>query len=123
MRGLFVLIFLVGCGEDHHDDGVHADGPTIMTVAWTHAAGCVAGTAGDVTIVVTAIDPNDPQTDLTVAGTVSGCTGSIDAFSSTVNCPNAAAANGSLSVSDPEPHTAMATFTIMPCMDGSVSPE
>lgn len=123
MRRLLVLsvAFFLGC-DDSHVEGP-GDGPSIVSVTWEHAAGCVQNTAGTVTITVTAVDPNDATASLIVAGSVTDCTGNVAAFTSMVTCPNAAAVTGQVQVSDPEPHTDSAFFTIEPCVNGMVMPE
>jgi hypothetical protein len=115
--GLGILLALsLGCGGDEHEEG--HDAPEIQMVAWAHATGCVAGTISDVTITVTAADPNTPLQNLSYSGTVTGCVGEITAAVSTVSCPQAASYLGTVTVSDEEAHNDMLSFTIDVCVDG-----
>jgi hypothetical protein len=109
-------LLLAGCGDGHEEDG--HDSPSITTVAWAHTAPCVSGTASDVVVTITAVDPNTPLQDLTYSGSVSGCTGTITAAVSTVNCPQALPYQATVTVADEEVHTDTLDFTIEVCVDG-----
>jgi len=71
-----------------------------------------------VTISATDAD-NDP---LTYSGSVSFCTGSLNAAVSSVNCPNTGFYTGNVTVQDPDGNADQASFTIGPCQSGSVTP-
>ncbi|MFQ5703980.1 MAG: hypothetical protein ACE5HT_08155 [Gemmatimonadales bacterium] len=95
--------------------------PVISMVEWMHASGCTANTATDVTIITTVTDADTPAGNLTFTGGVSNCTGSINAATATVNCPEAASYSGNVTVTDPENNSASKSFTMSPCQDGSAS--
>jgi hypothetical protein len=100
----------------------HDESPTIAEVAWTHASGCEEGTATDVTVTVSAVDHHTSIDDLIFFGSVDGCTGSLDMPTSMVNCPNDGPTDGTVAVLNEFSLTAEASFTIEPCVAGSVSP-
>jgi hypothetical protein len=93
--------------------------PTITGVAWTHAAGCAAGVRGNVTVTVTATDTDTPANSLTFAGSAAGCMGTISGAMSTLSCPEAAPYPTTVTVTDPEGHSAMLAFTIPVCANGT----
>ncbi len=117
--GLCLLAFACGGDDDDHDHSM--DSPTITEVSWAHAQPCNAGTRSDVTITVTATDPDTAASALTYSGSVEGCTGDITAQTSTVSCPQAAPYNGSVTVSDPDGHNASKSFQIAVCADGQTN--
>lgn len=118
------LGLVVGCGEEgHHDEGGHDDGPEIVSVTWSHAPGCVAGTPADVTIEIDAVDPNTPISELSYVGMAPDCTGTIDAASATINCPQADPVSVSVTVADEEVHTDTLDFVINACEDGEAAHE
>ncbi len=111
----FASFLLLGCGG-HEEDG--HDAPSITAVTWAHAPGCVAGVASDVTVTITAVDPNTPLQNLTYSGSVTGCTGSITGAVSTINCPQVMAYPGTVTVADEEAHNDMMAISIDVCIDG-----
>jgi hypothetical protein len=112
----FASLLLMACGG-HEETG--EDAPTITGVTWVHVTGCVPGTPNDITVTVTAVDPNTPVQSLSYSGSASGCTGQITGATSTINCPEALPYQATVTVSDEEAHNDMMAFTIMPCADGS----
>jgi len=101
---------LVGCGEDG-GSGV----PKVTRVSWAPFGLCEQGWASPY-----AINVNATGSDLTYNGSVGGCTGEIDAFTVTVFCPNVAAHDGVVTVTDgngveSEPFE----FRILVCESGS----
>lgn len=115
-------------GEDAGpgDAGTDAGGgggaaPVIMEVSWEAAEGCTNFTASDVDITVTVSDSDTPAGMLTFSGSAAGCTGAIDAATSTINCPNAAPYPSSVTVTDPEGNSDTASFTFGQCDTGSTT--
>jgi hypothetical protein len=97
--------------------------PQITMVAWAPAGSCSPGVQSDYTVTVTATDPDSPAGDLMYDGSVSGCSGQVDAATSTVRCPNAASYGGSVVVEDGDGNVSIpVSFTIDVCEAGSVSP-
>jgi hypothetical protein len=126
MRFIIALVLggalaLVGCGSDSDSgsNGGNGADPEITDVAWTAAAACSQGVSSDVEIVVTASDPDSNPADLVYRGDVSGCTGAIDAATSTINCPNVLPYPGTVVVTDPEGHDSTVTFRVPVCASGS----
>ena len=116
------LVLAVGCGDD---DGGGSDGggggmpPTITMVTWMPEGGCTAGTASDFTVTTTATDPDTAAAMLTFSGMISGCSGSVNAATATITCPNAAPYPGTVRVADPEGNFDTQAVTIDICMAGS----
>ena len=116
------LAFVPACGggDDDGSDGDPAgEAPVISEVTWTFAEGCAANEASEVVIAITATDAETAAADLEFSGSVTGCTGSIDANPATLTCPNAATYNGTVTVTDMDGDSDMQGVTIMPCTDGS----
>jgi len=114
---------LVGCGDDG-DSGGGGGGtgstPTITMVAWEDAADCVRNAPSDVVITVTATDGDTDAADLIYNGSVSGCTGEIDAAVSTINCPNVSDYPGRVTVSDPDGNNStQVSFPVPVCASGN----
>ena len=90
---------LSSCGSD---DGSGSggngggDGPTITMVAWEATPDCTMGVSSDFIVSVTATGSGS----LIYSGSVSGCTGAIDAAVSTINCPNFAPYPGTVRVAN-----------------------
>ena len=103
------------------DAGSTSEPPTITMVAWTAVSGCAAGTASDVTITVTVTDPDTAAGSLTFSGSATGCTGTISAATSTVNCPNLAPYPSTVTVMDPDGNSDTESFTFGICETGSAS--
>jgi len=78
----------LGCGDS-------VGGVSVLTVRSSPVGECQPGTASEYEVVVSA-----SGSDLTYRGSVSGCTGSLDAATSIVDCPNAAAYSGTVIVTD-----------------------
>ncbi len=133
-----MALFTLGCSDSSGDDGGTAGAPgtgggtstggaggggggttggapVINSVTWTPASGCMAMTAGDFTIAVDATDPDGDT--LSYSGMVTGCTGSIDSASATLNCPNFSPYPGSVTVSDGTNDTSL-QFMLEPCAPG-----
>jgi len=104
-----------GGGGDTDGGGGGGESPVISRVEWDSGGGCSAGTRGDVAITVTATDADTPAGDLTFSGSVGGCTGTIDAATTTLSCPHAAPYSGSVTVTDPEANSDTANFSFGPC--------
>ena len=105
MRFIVALVFggaltVVGCGSDSGgaagSGGSGADGPTITMIAWETTADCSMGVSSDFIVTVTATGSGS----LTYSGSVTGCTGAIDAAVSTINCPNFAPYQGTAVVTN-----------------------
>ena len=118
------LAFACGGGDD---DGGDADGgggdgesPVISEVTWTFAQPCTANETSDVVIEITVEDADTDAGDLTFSGSLTGCTGMINANPATISCPNAATYNGTVTATDPEGNFDMQSITVVPCTDGSV---
>jgi len=95
----------------------------ITMVAWAPDGACTPGTASDFTVTVTATDADSNPIDFVYAGSVTGCSGSLDAMRSTINCPNAAPYGGSVVVTDGDKNaSAEVSFTIGVCETSSVTP-
>ena len=98
--GLGGALALVGCGSDSGgaagSGGSGADGPTVTMIAWEATADCSMGVSSDFTVTVTATGSGS----LTYSGSVTGCTGAIDAAVSTINCPNFAPYQGTAVVTN-----------------------
>jgi hypothetical protein len=120
MRLALAFTFVVAsCGGDDDGGGGGGAKPVIVKVAWTKAAGCVAGTRSSYNITTTASDADTPEIMLTYTGTLSSCTPSPwQSASASVSCPNLSSYSGSMTVKDPEGNTATKTFTVSPCLDG-----
>jgi hypothetical protein len=115
---------LTGCGSDGGSSGGGGSNggnaaPEIMDVAWAEAQGCMTGVRSDVEITVTASDSDGNDAELTYSGSVTSCTGTINASVSTVSCPNAAPYQGTVTVSDPGGRSSSATFPVPVCASGS----
>ncbi|MGB3051025.1 MAG: hypothetical protein WBB42_08495 [Polyangiales bacterium] len=122
MRFVIALVLggalaLSGCDSDGGSEGGAA--PVITKVEWSTPSGCVDGTVSDYTVTVTAdSDAMDPVYN----GSVTGCTGDIDAMISVIKCPNAADYVGSVVVSDGNGSDSV-SFTIGVCDEtGSFTP-
>ena len=93
--------------------------PVISAVTWTPAAGCRVGVSGKFTIVVTVTDADTPAASLTVSGSVASCFPAIVQNPAEVTCPNVQPYPGTVTVSDPQHHTATQFFTVLPCTAGT----
>jgi hypothetical protein len=130
MRSVAALIcggalVLTGCGSDG-DAGGGGGGsgsePTITMVAWEAAANCTTSQTSDVIVTVTATDPDTDAADLIYRGSVSGCSGPINAARSTISCPNVSPYPGNATVSDPDGNDSTpVAFTVPICASGSES--
>ena len=105
MRFIVALVLggtlaVAGCGSDSGgaagSGGSGADGPTITMIAWETTADCSMGVSSDFIVTVTATGSGS----LIYSGSVSGCTGAIDAAVSTINCPNFAPYPGTVRVAN-----------------------
>jgi hypothetical protein len=100
--------------------GVNGASPVITDVSWEAAPDCVSGESSNVTITVTATDPDTSAGNLTYNGSVSGCTGAIDAAVSGINCPNVAPYPGAVIVSDSDGNDSTpVSFTVGVCTSDS----
>jgi hypothetical protein len=90
-----------------------------VNVAWTKDTDCTRAVSSDVEIVVTVSDPDSNPADLVYSGSVSGCTGAIDAAISTINCLNVSPYPGTVMVTDPEGNDTTVTFEVPVCTSGS----
>ena len=110
-----------GAGGEGGAGGAQA--PRITMVAWATDTPCPNPDpntdATDYTVTVTAED--DTPGELTYAGSVTGCTGAINAAVSTINCPNAAPYGGGVTVTDPQGNDDAVTFNIGVCSDDSIT--
>lgn len=122
------LAGLAGCGDDGGDDGDDMGtpdsggggaAPELTEVSWTHAGGCAQGVAGDVTVSMTVTDDDTDAADLTYSGTISGCSGQVNANPATITCPNVAPYTGTVAVRDPEGNQDFQEITIDICADGT----
>lgn len=107
---LGVVLAASGCGDDSgtagSGGGAGSGGsggdagvaPTITMVAWETTPTCSG--ASDYTVTVSVTDPDTNARDLVFSGSVGGCTGSLDAAVSTINCPNVAPYPGTVMVTD-----------------------
>jgi hypothetical protein len=94
--------------------------PTITMLAWQASPVCLQSEQSEVVVTVTATDPDTDVAALTYRGSVSGCTGAIDAAVSTVGCPNVAPYPGTVMVSDPDGNDSTpVSFRIGVCESGS----
>ena len=94
-------------------------GPTINSISWAAAAGCMMGTGGDYDITVDVTDPDNDASEITLSGMLIGCTGEVDAPMVTLVCPNAAPYTGTITATDPDGNEDDLEITIEPCVDGS----
>ncbi len=132
-----LIALATGCGDDDTGGGTTVDSGTTATggdsgsgggtgdetlsisrVAWDSGSGCSNGTSSDVTITVTLAGGG--TTSPTVSGTVTGCTGSLNALETTVNCPHVATYNGTVTVTAGAA-TDTAQFSFGPCESDSLS--
>jgi hypothetical protein len=113
-----------GTGGEGGTGGMNGtERPQITMVAWAPVGSCNPGVQSDYTVTVTATDPDSLPGDLVYDGSVSGCTGQIDAATSTIRCPNAAPYSGSAVVEDGDGNVSVpVNFTIGVCETGSVTP-
>jgi hypothetical protein len=127
MMAASLLVFAVSCGDDDDggtpDAGGGPDGsgspvPNITRVAWAPAGTCNSGVAGNYTINITAVDADTSADQLVFSGMVQSCTPAITSKSQTINCPNAATYQGSVTVKDPQNNMDTQTFSISPCGTG-----
>ena len=91
------LVVLSGCSGDDDDNNPmtgSGDPPSISRVAWAQEAGCTPGTPSEVTITVTALDPDGDISNLSYSGSISNCSGPINGPVSTVICPQLAQYSG-----------------------------
>lgn len=110
---------LPGDSSDGGSTGSSVPGPPEITmITWTQAEGCVMSTVSDVTVVVTAVDPDNAESELTFSGMPIGCTGNIDMAESVIQCPQVATYMATVTVEDPDGGTDSLDIAIMPCMDG-----
>lgn len=146
--GLASVLMLGGCGDD---DGVPGTGgsagtggsdgggggsagqggtagtsgsaaPAITRVDWAPVGDCSSGVRTDYTVTVSATDSDSAASELIYSGSVSGCTGQIDAETSTLSCPNVAPYGGMASVQDADGNrSASVEFTIGVCDTGSLT--
>jgi hypothetical protein len=93
--------------------------PEITEVAWAPVGDCTAGTESDMEVTVTVTDADTDAGDLSFSGSATGCTGTFDAATSTITCPQAAPYASTVTVEDPEGNMDTMTFTIGVCEDGS----
>ena len=99
------------------------EAPVITMIAWAPDGACALGTPGDYTVTITATDADSDPSSLEYDGSVLGCTGQIDAATSTVSCPNAAPYGGTAVVEDGDGNVSVPVeFTIEVCATDSVSP-
>ncbi|MEC7525635.1 MAG: hypothetical protein VYE22_37480 [Myxococcota bacterium] len=96
--------------------------PVIDRVEWMPMGSCSTGVPSGFRITVSVTDPDTPAGMLTFTGSATGCTGSIDAATSTLTCPNAAPYPSMVTVTDPEGGRDQASFTFGPCETGGVDP-
>lgn len=116
---------IAACGGDDtptNDTTVLTSPPIIAMVEWTHTPGCSVGTASDVMIVVTVTDADAPANMLTYSGSVTACTGAIDAMTSSVSCPQLVAYASTATVTDADNNSDTLNFSIDACIDGSATP-
>jgi hypothetical protein len=107
-------------GDGESDAGGGGQAPMITKVAWEPVGDCSTGTESDHEITVT-VEDDSPTDQLTFSGSVTSCTGNLDAAVSTVTCPQAAPYNGEVTVADPDGNEDMATFTFGPCETGEMT--
>ena len=101
--------------------GVEA--PVITMVAWAPDGSCSRGTPGDYTVTITATDADSDPSSLQYDGSVLGCSGQLDAETSTVSCPNAAPYGGMAVVEDDGGNVSVPVeFTLDVCATDSVTP-
>lgn len=97
------------------------EAPVITAITWAPDGPCSLGTFGSYTVTITAMDPEgDP---LTYDGSVLGCTGALEAETSTVSCPNAAPYGGVAVVEDNRGNVSVPVeFIVDVCETGSLEP-
>jgi hypothetical protein len=93
--------------------------PTINSITWTQAEGCMEGTVSDVNIVVDVTDPDNDVSELTFSGLIAGCTGEVEAADTTIMCPQLSPYTGTVTVEDPDGNEDDLEITIDVCVDGS----
>ncbi len=128
--GLVGALALSGCSDDG-DGGAGGsagsggagggDGiPKIEMVSWEAEPDCAQGTTSDVVVTVVAVDSDTASEDLIYSGSVSGCSGAINAEVSTIRCPNVAPYPGTVMVSDPDGNdSAPVAFDVGICESGT----
>ncbi len=95
--------------------------PVITMVEWEPIGACSLGTPGEYTVTISATDADgDP---LSYNGSVLGCSGELDAATSTIDCPNAAPYGGTAVVEDDNGNVSVPVdFTVGVCETGSETP-
>lgn len=91
--------------------------PMITEVKWQWKDPCSYMTPSDVSITTTVV-PTGP--DLRYSGSVSFCTGDIDASVAVLTCENETLMSGSVAVTDSAQNRAEVGFTFDACQDGRV---
>jgi len=111
-----------GTIEPPRDSGSTSGGaaPVIRMVSWVHGAPCGSHDR-TVTITITADDPDSAPTALLFSGNVGGCTGALDAATSTVTCRGTSATIAFIHVEDEAGHADDEAVNIQYCEDGSQS--
>jgi hypothetical protein len=117
-------VALLACGSDNTPSG-GADAPTsagaapvIHSISWAHHRPCTAGIADQVTITVDATDSDTPGGNLTYSGGWPSCSPAVSGATTTITCPEVSTYAGTVSVKDPENHSASQHGMIMTCVDG-----
>ncbi len=105
-----------GSGRDGGSSGGNA--PIIRMIVWTHGTPC-GNRNRAVTIEATVEDADTPATDLVFSGYVGGCTGALDAATSTVSCNGTSPTIAFVHVEDEGGRADDQAVNIEYCVDGS----
>ena len=113
-----------GTGGSAGSGGMNGgEAPVITMVAWAPDGACAPGTPGDYTVTISATDVDSDPSEFLYDGSVLGCTGQLDAATSTVSCPNAAPYGGTAVVEDGDGNVSVPLeFTIAVCATDSATP-
>ena len=96
---------------------------TLVSYEPVDLEGCVQGNPSQYIVEVRVTDPDSDEAELSYVGSVTGCTGLIDAMISTITCPNIAPYTGAVIVLDAAGNLSEPVeFTIRVCVSGAVIP-
>lgn len=119
---LLLTCVVAACSDDETTGPAPPSGgdpPVIVSVSWQHDPGCTPGTTSGVFFIVNAVDPDTDPNDLIYTGSATNCSGSIDASTATIACPQLGQYAGFVTVTDPEGNSHTVNFLFGPCQNGT----
>jgi hypothetical protein len=108
----------IDSGTNRDSGSTGAIAPIIRTVTWTHGSPCDNHNR-PLTITTTVEDPDTPSSSLVFSGYVGGCTGMLDAATSTVSCNGTSPTIAFIHVEDEGMRADDQAVNIGYCVDGS----